>query len=56
MTPEELKKIRSKMGKTQNEMAGIIGVSVSGYRKWEQGHRGIKGVALKVLKGMVKEV
>lgn len=41
ITKELLKNIREKLGKTQVEMAVLLGVSHSQYSKWEQGTRGI---------------
>jgi putative transcriptional regulator len=55
MTPNELKQLRHKLGKTQQEMADLIGVSVSGYRKWEQGQREVKGAALKTLENLKRD-
>jgi putative transcriptional regulator len=55
MTPNELKQLRHKLGKTQQEMGDLIGVSVSGYRKWEQGQREVKGAALKTLENLKRD-
>ena len=40
---------------TQPQMALLIGMSLSGYRKWEQGERNISGPAATLLRIMEKE-
>ncbi len=35
MTGQELKALRKKMGKTQMEMAAILGISFVSYNEWE---------------------
>ena len=40
---------------TQADMAMVLGTSLSGYKKWEQGQRRPSGVALTLLKIMDKE-
>ena len=47
--------IRSKLRLTQEQMALMLGTSVSGYRKWEQGQRQPSGAARALLKVMDKE-
>ena len=37
---------------TQAEMAPIMGMSLSGYRKWEQGKRPVAGPAVNLLRVM----
>jgi transcriptional regulator with XRE-family HTH domain len=49
MTPTELRTLRHALGLTQPQMAEGVGVSVSGYRKWEHGERGISGPVLILL-------
>ena len=44
--------IRKKLGFTQEVMAGLLGTSPSGYRKWEQGLRKPSGSALTLLRVM----
>ena len=44
-----MKAIREKSGKTQQEVADDLGVSVSTYRSWEQGKRDINGKKLMML-------
>ena len=40
---------------TQPQMALLMGMSLSGYRKWEQGERNISGPAATLLRIMEKE-
>jgi putative transcriptional regulator len=40
---------------TQSQMAPLMGMSVSGYRKWEQGKRSISGPAAALLRIIAKE-
>ena len=49
--PREIRK-RAKL--TQAEMAPLMGMSLSGYRKWEQGQRAVSGPALNLLRVMEK--
>lgn len=51
----DTKAIRSKLRLTQEQMALMLGTSVSGYRKWEQGQRQPSGAARALLKVMDKE-
>lgn len=51
----DAKAIRAKLGLTQDAMALMLGTSVSGYRKWEQGQRRPSGAARALLKVMDKE-
>lgn len=51
----DAKAIRRKMKLTQDRMAALLGSSVSGYRKWEQGQRRPSGAARTLLKVMEKE-
>jgi len=51
----DTKAIRSKYKMTQADMAMVLGTSLSGYKKWEQGQRRPSGVALTLLKIMDKE-
>lgn len=51
----EIKRIRKKVGLTQDTFASALGVSVSGLRKWEQGQRHPRGAALTLLHVMDKE-
>lgn len=42
--------VRTRAKLTQAEMAPLMGMSLSGYRKWEQGQRAVKGPALNLLR------
>ncbi|MFC2172874.1 NadS family protein [Acidobacteriota bacterium] len=48
--PEDIKAIRTKLGKSQAEFALMIGVSVATLRNWEQGRRSPEGPARALLK------
>ena len=52
ITPREVRK-RAKL--TQTQMAPLMGMSLSGYRKWEQGTRRISGPAATLLRVIQKE-
>jgi len=49
------KAIRKRLKITQEKMANLLGVSVSGYRKWEQGQARPSGAARTLLKVMERE-
>ena len=51
-TPREVRK-QAKL--TQAQMALLMGVSLSGYRKWEQGTRRVSGPAATLLRVIQKE-
>jgi DNA-binding transcriptional regulator YiaG/mRNA-degrading endonuclease RelE of RelBE toxin-antitoxin system len=51
----EVRRIRKKIGLTQEHFAAALGVSVSGLRKWEQGQRHPHGAALTLLRIMDSE-
>ncbi len=53
--PADPKAVRKKVRLTQKEMAPLMGMSLSGYRKWEQGERSISGPAGVLLKVIEKE-
>lgn len=48
------KKVRKYAKLTQAQMAPIMGMSLSGYRKWEQGQRAVSGPALNLLRVIEK--
>ena len=48
-------KIRKAAKLTQAQMAPLMGMSLSGYRKWEQGARGVSGPAAALLKVIERE-
>jgi putative transcriptional regulator len=47
--------VRKSLNLTQLQMAAILGTSVSGYRKWEQGLRRPSGAARTLLRVMERE-
>ncbi len=52
MAPREVRK-QAKL--TQAQMAPLMGMSLSGYRKWEQGTRRVSGPAATLLRIIEKE-
>lgn len=48
--PDDVRAIRSKLGKSQSEFALMIGVSVATLQNWEQGRRRPEGPARALLK------
>ena len=52
ITPREVRK-RAKL--TQAQMAPLMGMSLSGYRKWEQGTRRVSGPAATLLHVIERE-
>lgn len=52
VTPRE---VRKQARLTQAQMAPLMGMSVSGYRKWEQGARRVSGPAATLLRVIQKE-
>lgn len=52
--PEDVKKVRAKLRKTQPEFALMIGVSVATLRNWEQGRRVPEGPARALLRVAAK--
>ena len=52
VTPREVRK-QAKL--TQAQMALLMGMSLSGYRKWEQGTRRVSGPAATLLRVIAKE-
>lgn len=51
----DVRAVRKRLGLTQEEIAPLFGMSVSGYRKWEQGKRAVSGPARTLLKVMSRE-
>jgi len=49
------REVRELVKLTQAQMAPLMGMSLSGYRKWEQGQRRISGPAATLLRLMQKE-
>ena len=52
VTPRDVRE-RAKL--TQAQMAPLMGMSLSGYRKWEQGARGVSGPAAVLLRVIQQE-
>jgi putative transcriptional regulator len=53
--PVDPAKVRKAAKLTQAQMAPLMGMSLSGYRKWEQGARGVSGPAAALLRVIEKE-
>lgn len=53
--PLDVKAIREQLEVTQERMAELMGTSLSGYRKWEQGQRKLSGPAKNLLYVMMRE-
>ncbi len=54
-TPVTPREVRKRARLTQAQMAPLMGMSLSGYRKWEQGERRISGPAATLLRVIAKE-
>ena len=52
ITPRD---VRKQVKLTQAQMAPLMGMSLSGYRKWEQGARRVSGPAATLLRVIQKE-
>ena len=53
--PVDPREIRKRAKLTQAKMAEMMGLSLSGYRKWEQGQRRVSGPAAALLRVIEKE-
>ena len=53
--PVDPREVRRQVSLTQAQMAPLLGMSVSGYRKWEQGQRHVSGPAAMLLRVIEKE-
>jgi putative transcriptional regulator len=53
--PLDVRAVRARLKLTQDQMSALLGVSLSGYRKWEQGQRQPHGAAQTLLKVMEQE-
>lgn len=53
--PVNPKEIRARVRLTQAQMAPLMGMSLSGYRKWEQGQRSVSGPAAALLRVIERE-
>ncbi len=49
------REVRQEINLTQAQMAPLMGMSLSGYRKWEQGARRVSGPAATLLQVIRKE-
>ena len=47
--------VRKQVNLTQAQMASLMGMSLSGYRKWEQGTRRVNGPAVSLLHVIARE-
>ena len=54
-TPVAPREVRKQARLTQAQMAPLMGMSLSGYRKWEQGTRQVSGPAAMLLRVIQKE-
>ena len=52
LTPRE---VRKRINLTQAQMAPLLGMSLSGYQKWEQGRRQVSGPAATLLQVIARE-
>ncbi|WP_412530597.1 helix-turn-helix domain-containing protein [Burkholderia lata] len=52
--PTEASVARAKVGMSQSEFAGLLGVSVRTYQQWEQGRRNPTGAAQTLLRVAVQ--
>lgn len=53
--PIDPREVRKHAALTQAQMAPLMGMSLSGYRKWEQGQRHVSGPAAILLRVIEKE-
>ena len=54
-TPVTPRAVRKQVNLTQAQMASLMGMSLSGYRKWEQGTRQVNGPAVSLLHVIARE-
>lgn len=54
-TPVDPREVRTRAKLTQAQMAPLMGMSLSGYRKWEQGQRRVSGPAAALLRVIERE-
>ncbi len=55
-SPVSPREIRKQAKLTQAQMAPLMGMSVSGYREWEQGTRRVSGPAATLLRVIEKDL
>lgn len=53
--PLDPREVRRNAKLTQAQMAPLMGMSLSGYRKWEQGKRAVSGPAAMLLRVIARE-
>jgi putative transcriptional regulator len=53
--PVDPREVRMRAKLTQAQMAPMMGMSLSGYRKWEQGQRRVSGPAAALLRVIERE-
>ena len=53
--PLDPRDVRKRAALTQAQMAPLMGMSLSGYRKWEQGARAVSGPAAMLLRIIERE-
>ena len=53
--PVAPREVRKQANLTQAQMAPLMGMSLSGYRKWEQGTRRVSGPAATLLRVLERE-
>ena len=53
--PVDPREVRMQARLTQPQMAALMGMSLSGYRKWEQGRRRVSGPAVALLRIIERE-
>lgn len=53
--PIDPREVRKHAALTQAQMAPLMGMSLSGYRKWEQGQRHVSGPAAMLLRVIERE-
>jgi DNA-binding transcriptional regulator YiaG len=54
LTPKRIRRIREKLGLTQEQFAQTIGVSFATVNRWERGHTKPSSLARKCLVGLEK--
>jgi DNA-binding transcriptional regulator YiaG len=55
MTSKTMREIRDRLGKTQREMALMLGVELRGYQRWELGERKIPGPVVLLVKRIIAD-
>jgi DNA-binding transcriptional regulator YiaG len=55
MTPEEIKKARKILGKTQTELGELLGSKLRTVQAWEKGDRNMPKITQTVLQNIIRE-